>query len=217
MPTRGGKFYERDRLLRLVLSPSSSFRQSFSPNSIKSPLPPRDIAEKERLGRGLDEILRSTGARKHEQCRSWGLMRGLDKAQTRHERRFYARAAPADQTALYYIYVYNDSFRWLVTRVRRINWSCYSVAARQDPNRARSRVQPSRLRAKGVAKGVQEENDSSFTAHSRRRRKYRLVLCDFEMPLRTAFFKSTLFVGHTGVENHFYGSTDRRRLKRNVI
>lgn len=50
----------------------------------------------------------------------------------------------------------------------------------------------------GVAKGVQEESDSSFTARSRRRHKYRLVLCDFEMPLRTAFFRSTLPVGHGG-------------------
>ena len=56
---------------------------------------------------------------------------------------------------------------------------------------------------RGVAKGVQEESDSSFTARSRRRHKYRLVLCDFEMPLRTAFFKSTLSVGHTGSGKSF--------------
>lgn len=58
--------------------------------------------------------------------------------------------------------LYNDSFRCLVTRVRRINWSCYSVAARRDPNRARSRVQPSRLPANGVvAKASQAVNEAN--------------------------------------------------------
>jgi len=39
--------------------------------------------------------------------------------------------------------LYNDSFRWLVTRIRRINWGCYSVVARRDPNRVHPTIQPS--------------------------------------------------------------------------
>lgn len=122
--------------------------------------------------------------------------------------------------------LYNDSFRWLVTPVRRINWSCYSVAARRDPSCARSRVQPSTLRARGLRKRT-EENGFSFTARSRRRRKYRLALCNFEMRLQSAFFRSADSVGHEGeksllwvdefVESMAFGEERKLTLLRGIF
>ena len=105
--------------------------------------------------------------------------------------------------------LYNDSFRWLVTRVRRINWSCYSVAARRDPNPVLVRgYNPRGCEQWGLQKACRR----------RATRRLRLAVDDviniasFCATLRCRYaprFSGALSPLDTGVENHFYGSMDR--------
>lgn len=141
---RGGKFHERETVYSgsSSSSPSSSSRQSFSANSIKSPSPPSPSSSRERYrGERFRRDFTIDGSAEARTMPAMGAnARPRQSANTLREPFLYARSCARLTKPLSIIY--NDSFRWLVTRVRRINWSCYSVAARRDPNRARSRVQP---------------------------------------------------------------------------